>query len=543
LDVQAFLLVAPFNQAHFIPWSHKMMDRLLIELRDNKVIAIQFILLIGISLLLRFTGLGYSNFQGDEILTLCRFSDFETPGQFFEYLFGQRKGPVQFLVTCAFSLLDPTFSSEFALRLPFAIANLMALACLFIVVYRLFSLQIAIYSSFLFAVDGIFIAFARIVQYQSLVLLGGISGILGLLLALEDEKWKVSGLYVGFLAAAISLLAHFDAVFFLPPMALLILHWWLKFHNQPGFARLRLHLITAGTLSAVLVFGFYGAYILHLGPFQLNYWKNRFTGDTTNFLRLFQFYNPGPIWGVGLGWIALGLSRIRNSLNWQILLAWLLPPMIFMVLVFKESLTHAYTYLLPLMIVAGIGMDVMIGWIHSLFRGRSLRLAQTVVLSIFLFFSYLSYEVFIDHHPEYPWSPKRVLGMELKGGFVSGTFGFPYSREWRDIGKWFANLQTEEDVIVVTNEKRQFVSFYLPAEVGNRFRYSLPEFSDEIRAPHGLYIVIVQKPQSWLYQLWGLHLDEWHERFTPLQDFFNEDGELVASVYFLKQEQINAEFH
>ena len=520
-----------------------MMDRLLIELRDNKVITIQFLLLVGISVLLRLTGLGYSNFQGDEILTLCRFSDFETPGQFFDYLFGQRKGPVQFLVTCAYSLVDPTFSSEFALRLPFAIANLMALAGLFYIVYRLFSLQIAIYSSFLFAVDGIFIAFARIVQYQSLVLLGGISAILGLLLALKDEKWRVSGLYVGFIAAAISLLAHFDAVFFLPPMALLVLHWWLKFHKQPGFARLRLHLITAVILSAFLVLGFYGTYILHLGPFQLHYWKNRFTGDTTNFLRLFQFYNPGPILWICLGWIVLGLSRIRNSLNWQILLTWFLPPMIFMVIIFKESLTHAYTYLLPLTVVAAIGLDVMICWMDSFFRGRSLRLAQTGVLAIFLFFSYLSYEVFIDHHPEYPWSTKSILGVEYKGGLVSGTFGFPYSREWRDIGKWFANLPTDEDVIVVTNEKRQFVSFYLPQAVGNRFRYSLPEFSDEIRAPHGLYILIVQKPQSWLYQLWGLHLDEWHAKFTPLKDFFNQDGEVVASVYFLTQGQIEAEFH
>jgi 4-amino-4-deoxy-L-arabinose transferase-like glycosyltransferase len=518
------------------------MSRTFIAFRNDKLITLQIVLLIGVSLLLRLAGLGYSNFQGDELNTLCKFSDYASPGQFLAYLLEQRKGPVQFLITCTYSMFDPTFSSEFALRLPFALANLLALACLFILVYRLFTLQIAIYASFLFAVNGIFIAFARIVQYQSFVLLGGLAGLLALTLAVKYEKWRVPGLYVGFISTAFSLLAHFDAAFFMPPMAVLTLHWWMKFRNQPDFPRLRIHLIAAVLLFMFLVLAFYVEYALHLGPYQLNYWENRFTGDSTNFLRLFQFYNPGPVLWLGWGWVILGLTRIRNSLSWQVLLAWLLPPIIFMALIFNDSRTHSYTYLLPLFVVAGIGIDAMIGWIHSLLRGKSVQIAQTIVLSVFLIFSYLSYEIFIDHDPEYPWSPKRVLGINLKGGSLDGTFGFPYSREWRDIGRWFENLQMDEDVIVVTNEKRQFVSFYLPSRVSNRYKYSLPHFSEEIRAPHGLYILIIEKPQSWMYQLWGLNLDVWREKFVPLQDFVNEEGERVASVYFLTQAQIDAEF-
>ena len=148
----------------------------------------------------------------------------------------------------------------------------------------------------------------------------------------------------------------------------------------------------------------------------------------------------------------------------------------------------------------------------------------------------------MDQSPEYPWSPKRVLGMELKGGFVTGTFCFPYSRDWREIGRWFETLPNNEDVIVVTNEKRQFVGFYLPARVGNRFKYGSPELPKDIRAPHGLYILTVERAQSWMYQLWGLNLDEWHEKFVPLHDFLNEEGELVASVYYLTPQQIEAEF-
>ena len=75
-----------------------------LDIRNHKFIALQISLLIGVGVLLRLADLGYSDFQGDEIDALCRYSDFKTPLQFIAYLLGQRKGPVQFVVTCAVSL-------------------------------------------------------------------------------------------------------------------------------------------------------------------------------------------------------------------------------------------------------------------------------------------------------------------------------------------------------------------------------------------------------------------------------------------------------
>jgi 4-amino-4-deoxy-L-arabinose transferase-like glycosyltransferase len=511
--------------------------------RTHTFITLQILLLIGVSLVLRLADLGYSNLQGDEILTLCRVTDHKSPYQLFAFLLRQAKGPVQYLITCAFSILDPTFSSELALRLPFAIANVLALACFFLLVYRLFTLEAAIYSTFLLAANGIFIAFARIVQYQSFVILGGVLGILSLALTLKYERWRVPGLYVSAIFAAMSLLAHFDAAFFIPPMMVLILHWWLKLRNQPDFSRLRRHLIAAAALFAFLVLAFYAPYILRLGPARLDYWENRFTGDSTNILRLFQFYNPGPVVWFCLGFVVLGFTRVRQSISWQVTLAWLLPPLVFMAVIFNDSRTHAYTYMLPLLMIAGVGIDTLIGWIHTVFRGRSHQVAQAVLLAILLIFSYISYSIFIDHDPEYPWYPKRVLGMEMEGGFVAGTFGFPYSREWREIGSWFQNLPDGENVTLVTNEKRQIATFYLPSRVHNRHKYSLPEFPGEIDAPHGIYVLIIHGPQNWLQHLWGLPLSAWQEKFVSLQDFANEEGKIVASIYFLTQEQIVTEFH
>ena len=519
------------------------LHRLTRAFRTDRLLKLQLLLLIGVSLLLRLVGLGYSNLQGDEILALCKVSDHRSPYQLLAFLLRQAKGPVQYLITCAFSIFDPTFSSELALRLPFAIANLLAIACFFLLVYRLFTLQAAIYSTFLFAANGIFIAFARIVQYQSFVILGGLLGILGLALALNHDKWRVTGLYVSALAAAMSLLAHFDAAFFIPPMLVLVLHWWLKFHTQPDFARLRVHLFAAAALFTFLVLAFYGPYVLRLGPARIDYWENRFTGDSTDILQLFQFYNPGPVVWFCLGFVALGFTRLRNSISWQVTLAWLLPPLVFMAVIFNDSRTHAYTYMLPLLMIAGVGLETMMDWLRTVFRGRAYQILQAVVLVILLIFSYISYSIFVDHTPEYPWYPKRVLGMQLDGGFVAGTFGFPYAREWRAIGSWFQRLADHEEVTLVTNEKRQITTFYLPSKVHNRQKYSLPEFPGEIDAPQGVYVLIIHGPQNWVQHLWGLPLDAWHERFVPVQDFANEEGRLVASIYFLTPEQIVAEFH
>jgi hypothetical protein len=511
-----------------------------IDFRENKLITLQIGLLLGVSILLRILDLGYSNFLGDEISAFCRFSNFKTPLQFLAYLLGQRKGPVQYLVTCAYSIFDPTFSSELALRLPFVVANLLALVCFFILIYRLFTLRVAIYSSFLFATNGIFIAFARIVQYQSFVILGVVAGVLGLTLALQHEKWKVFGLYLGFLSAAMALLAHFDAVFIMPPMAVLVVHWWRKFHNRPDFARLRRHLIAAATLFTFLILAFYIEYAMRLGPYQMNYWGERLTGESTNILRLFQFYNPGPIFWIYLGSVVIGFTRISKSIGWQVTLAWLLPPLIFMTMVFKDSRTHAYIYLLPFLIVAGMGIDTIIGWLHPLLRGKSIQIAHAIVLVIFLFFSYLSYRIFIDHNPEYPWYPKSILGMKLDGGYLAGTFGFPYSREWRDIARWFDELPAQY-VFLVTNEDEDVPAFYLPSKV--RYEYISSEYPGQIQTTHGLYFLVIQRPEHWMNRLWGWSFEEWHEKFAPLHDFVNEDGKIVASVYFLTQEQIEAEFH
>jgi len=516
-----------------------MVSNLSMRLGRQKFISLQVGLLSVVAFALRMSELGYSDLQGDETKALCRISDFDSMSQFAKFLLGQRKGPIQFLVTCASGALDPTFSSELALRLPFAIANLAAVACFFMLVYRLFNINAAIYSSFLLATNGIFVAFGRIVQYQSFAILGGVAGILGLLMAVQDARWRVSGLYIGFTAAAIGLLAHFDGVFALPPMVLLVYQWLKRVRDLPEFARLRMHLMYSAGLFAILVLGFYVEYAFRLAPYQIEYWRARLEGNPTDTLRLFQFYNPGPIAGIYLASICLGLTRIRKSIAWQVVVAWLLPPLYFMEVLFKDSRTHTYTYLLPLLILAGLGFEAIVAWLHRQIPGGMVRIAQGVILGVFAYLSYSSYAILVDHHPEYPWHPKQVLNLRLAGGSLTGTFGFPYAREWREIAGWFASLPRPE-ITLATNEKTDIASFYLPSTV--QYKYSSRRFPSDVEVVDGIYILIVQNPQSWMDELWGVPVSSWRDEFIPIRDFVNDEGRTVASVYFFSEEQIEAAF-
>ena len=71
--------------------------------------------LLIITMWLRLVNLGYSDYLGDEIKALAQLA----PGQSLaNFLFQQRKGPVEFLVTYLIGLFHPSFTSRFFTRLP-----------------------------------------------------------------------------------------------------------------------------------------------------------------------------------------------------------------------------------------------------------------------------------------------------------------------------------------------------------------------------------------------------------------------------------------
>ncbi len=517
-----------------------MIRRLLTWIQARPLVSLELAALLAASLFLRLADLGYSNFQGDEVKALCYPGSFKSIAQFLAFLLAQRKGPVEFAITCSVGLIDPSFSSELLLRLPFATANLLSLACLFGIAWRLFDLDSAVYGTFLLAADGIFVAFGRIVQYQSFVLLGVTAALLALILAIDRDRWRIPGLYLGFAAAACGLLAHFDAAFVLPPLAVLTVHWWLKVRRLPDARPMIRHLMGAAALFSIPVLAFYVEYGLHLNASQTAYWTARLHGPSTHTLAMIMFYTPSPFVWIGLAAACLGLLRMKRNLGWQVLLAWLIPPLVFMQLIFSDSRTHAYTYLLPLMLIAGLGMSGLTSSARHHWGQRGGLALRCIILVFLVLNAYASYALMVDHTPEYPWKPKSVLGVHMPGGYLLGTFGFPYHREWRAVSDWFSALPGK-DKSAVTNENPEITAFYLPARVHLvDIHLDPPDRSDPEK---GIYVIIVRSPQSWQSSLWGWSVEGWHQRLQPTATFVDSQGEPVVWLFFLTYDEIRLLFH
>lgn len=117
---------------------------------------------------LRFPHLGYAEFQGDEARAMLRAA--EVISGFDSSLFEHRKGPTEILLPAAPYVLIGRID-EAAARLPFAFANFCGLFALFLLGWRWFGALAGWVAAMLLALDGYLIAFARIVQYQSIVFL------------------------------------------------------------------------------------------------------------------------------------------------------------------------------------------------------------------------------------------------------------------------------------------------------------------------------------------------------------------------------------
>jgi len=152
-------------------------------IKDN----IRLIFLIIFSTALRLINLGYSDYQGDEIKALY----LPSKGQsLIEFLIAQKKGPIQFLITYLLKFIDPSYENQFLIRLPFAIAGILSILFFYKFIKFHFGEKVAFYSSLFLSSNGLFIAFSRIIQYQSFSILFSILCLYFLSLSLKGDKYK-----------------------------------------------------------------------------------------------------------------------------------------------------------------------------------------------------------------------------------------------------------------------------------------------------------------------------------------------------------------
>ncbi len=482
-----------------------------------------FLVLILISISLRLINLGYSDYQGDEIKALYLPENYQS---FQSFILDQRKGPLQFIVTYLVKLVDPLYLNHFLDRLPFAVAGVFSVILFYLFVKKHFGEKVAFYSAFFFSVNGFLIAFSRIIQYQSFVIFFMIAALYLFTLSIYEERWKYTGVYLGFISWALSILAHYDGVFIFPVAVYLFFEWKKKYGlNRKEFFRV----LPAGLIFIISLIAFYIPFVLTLSDATKSYWLGRLNGvgggKVSSSIYLFRVYQPIYIIHI---YVALGVvgtvcsivsGKFRSKTSPFIM--WFLFPAIFMEALVSIPGTHIFTYLIPATILVGVGI-LFLEKIYDRFLKQVLftYVKYSCMFIIFLFMFLQSYFIYVDHKVEYPWTSEKFLIWEFHRptpAFHLSMFGFPYYRHWDEISVFIKN--TPNNGFYSTNERSSLVRYYIPLEKeGNSA---------------GFYIYLLD-PQSFAQEIGSDKARYWSEKYDPIKTFSNGDL-TVAKIYYMKE--------
>lgn len=421
--------------------------------KKHKVESVLLLSLFVLTVFLRFTQLGYSNFYGDETKVFY-LDKTVTASKFF---LDQRKGPVQFFVAWSVEKVTGSYD-EFYTRFPFALAGTISVFVLYFLVRKLFNYRSAFVASLLFSMNGFSVAFSRTVQYQSFLLLFGFLAILFMIYYLDNTP---KGVYLLLSSVFLSLafLSHYDAVFFAIPVVFML----LKFCKTLNMNLKNLVLFFVAPLVFILG-AFYIPYINqgYLVTNTFDYIGRRVVGS--NFLPNMSpytifVYNPLILGSIPLLFAFLAFFKTMTWKKNMIMLWFLMPFIAFQFAVLNPG-THIYNYLVPLFILAGVEIIEVFDSIGNWFlrRGFLYSIAFLLILS---FFSTASiYVPFLS--TDYPWKSVSFSFFKFPKANKERhlfLYGFPYNRGWDQIRDY---LYKQEGVrSVYTNDNATMAEFYL----------------------------------------------------------------------------------
>lgn len=469
------------------------------------LVALAVVLLF--SVLLRLVNIGYSEFQGDEGVIMMRAAAIlrGDPDQ----LFLHQKGPMEVLIPTATWALSGTID-EAGARLPFVLSALLGSGAVFLLGRRLFNRRVGLVGGLLLAANGYFVAFGRIVQYQSIVLATTALGILSLWIWQEGQgrRW----LLVGASLLALGLLAHYDAVLALPAALYLV---GRRLWRQEGELRRHLPgLIGAAALGLIIVALFYVPFALHPNFAKtLSYLSEERMGtggpvynNLLSSLPLTMLYNstyyvlfialavvaaafrPFRRWEIAIPsvcvlaivvvtglaaspWLVVGalvalvgaiLACRRTSHPQRVIWLWFAVPFLFHYFLVWDPRTHVLNAFTAASLLAALPLDGLWKW------GRRRGMGRVLIplgLVLYVLFGYYTWMMFVDHTPEvqrtWPenrnplyWTPYEELPR-------FGLFGFPHRAGWKAVGALMA--QGDLAGVYASNEEEEITRWYTRA--------------------------------------------------------------------------------
>lgn len=411
----------------------------------RKLTALGPLSLAGIGLLalaLRLPGLGYSELQGDEVEAVLRAGALAA-GQP-DALFHHGKAPGEVIMSALVYGLAGTVN-ELAVRLPFAYAGMLAVLAGAQLGAALFGWRAGVLAGTLAALTGYYIAFARILQYQSLVLLFGTAAVLA---ALGVSRGSYRGLWASGVLLGAGLASHYDAIFAAIPVGMIAAYALLQ-DTQRGHSHVD-RWVAAAAITLLIPALFFVPYANSPLAGQ---GVDRVTGrvgeialrnNLGSIANAASLYLSTPFL-VGVGVLAvtggiIGLIQARGARwPWLLTWCWLLVPLLGYGFVVRKPGTHAHVALLPILLLAAAALAWALG------APRSRVLSGVLALGLGLAAVPLAAHNVAVYHATQPEVVRSNLVPQAPLGWFTlpvprkERFGFPYQAGWKTIGDLYAS--------------------------------------------------------------------------------------------------------
>lgn len=440
--------------------------------------------------LLRLNGLGYSEFQGDEARVVLRTA---ATLEDIDALLSHMKGPGEILLPAAVYAIVGRIDEQTA-RLPFSLLNLTGLFAVFLLGWRLFGPVAGWSAAMVLALDGYFVGFGRIVQYQSIVFCLAVLTVLVLHRLMRSPRLLTNYLTLAALFLGVGLLAHYGAALVALPAGYLLWRVWRKGTGLVQVARAMIIPIATGT---VILAVFYIPFVLHpnfsatygyiaddrIGAdFPYNNLRDFFVRttvySTTYYLLLMIaaavtglaliYIRNLPRWAMWtcsallVGGVGLTLARPEwlmiagHDHTWlffatALVLAWSLPRfrpeertvwlwfgagMLLMLFFTRTPNTHVYGFIIPWALVAGSVADTGYTALAAQIGDRWARWAGTVVAAVLtLVFGLYAFWYFaaVNLEAHRTWHENRLPGYWVNYDVPTSAsiFGFPLQNGWK----------------------------------------------------------------------------------------------------------------
>ena len=448
--------------------------------------------------LLRLPGLDYSEFQDDEVSVVWHSAEV-IQGRA-DALFIHDKGPAEILITSAvYSIANRL--NESSARAPFAIANIVALLAVFWLGWRLFGPVAGWAAAIVLAVDGYFIGFARIVQYQSIVFLM-IVLVVGLLYRyVEEPRARPVFAYLAGLFFATGFLAHYEAVMVVVPACYLavravqlrsatlrsarhiagaclltllpLLLFYVPFAAHPRFQRTFTE-ITGNRIGSGFPYNnladFFTRTIIYSSTYYFAFlvvcvtialvlvyrktlpaWMSWAAGLALVFVLGMYFVNPSwaEIGGQDYAWLVFVLALSPALLGRRVAVPermawlWFASALILALFFIQKPRTHVYDFFIPMALI--VGNVIGLAWNRlegHLGRPKALTIALPTATVLTLVFAVHGYWFFVRNDIEAlrTWDENRPVAYwtPLAEPRQNAIFGFPFKNGWKVVGALYA---------------------------------------------------------------------------------------------------------